>query len=211
MQAAPAVEPVTPRVADTYSLFYAFTLIWLVPGVALIGQLPFRTYTLAYVSLVTVPFILGFAVTLLSDSDEPMKTRLLRIAVLTPLVLLTGVAVLFTSSLLLVPINDYLGPEHRDITTPAAVVLLAALASPLVVAIWRRLRARVRVIAAVQVLAMLIALGFVVTLAVLSFRDDRLVATMVRKDLVIYIVGALVWYLPAFGISAGVWRRLGLV
>lgn len=211
MQAAPAVEPVTPRVADTYSLFYAFTLIWLVPGVALIGQLPFRTYTLAYVSLVTVPFILGFAVTLLSDSDEPMKTRLLRIAVLTPLVLLTGVAVLFTSSLLLVPINGYLGPEYRDITTPAAVVLLAALASPLVVAIWRRLRARVGVIAAVQVLAMLIALGFVVTLAVLSFRDDRLVATMVRKDLVIYIVGALVWYLPAFGISAGVWRRLGLV
>jgi hypothetical protein len=32
-----------------------------------------------------------------------------------------------------------------------------------------------------------------------------------RKDIVIYIIGGLVWYGPAFGISAGVWRRTGLV
>ena len=36
-------------------------------------------------------------------------------------------------------------------------------------------------------------------------------ADTARKDVVIYIIGGLVWYGPAFGIAAGVWRRTGMV
>ena len=46
---------------------------------------------------------------------------------------------------------------------------------------------------------------------VLTIRPDHRLATMERKDATIYIVGALAWYLPAFGISAGIWRRVGLI
>jgi hypothetical protein len=34
---------------------------------------------------------------------------------------------------------------------------------------------------------------------------------MARKDVVIYIIGGLTWYLPSFAIAAGVWRRIGVV
>ena len=84
---APTVvaEEEAPRVLDTYAVSYAFMLLFLVPGVFSIASLPFRTYTFAYVSLVTVPFLLGIALTFLTDSRDPLGTVALRIAVLTPL------------------------------------------------------------------------------------------------------------------------------
>ena len=54
------------------------TLVFLVPGAVSIASLPFRDYTFAYVSLVTVPFVLGLLATLLTDSRDPLKTQLIR-------------------------------------------------------------------------------------------------------------------------------------
>ena len=45
----------------------------------------------------------------------------------------------------------------------------------------------------------------------LSLQPGRELATMVRKDVMIYIIGGLVWYLPSFGLAAGVWRAVGPV
>lgn len=204
----------TPRVLDTYALFYGFALLFFVPGALAVGQLPFRTYTFTYVSLVTVPFVLGLIATFLTDSSEPIKQRLLRIAILTPLVMLTGVTVLFTSSIALLPINQWLGPEYREVTTPLAALLLVAIVSPLAVASIRRLPRLANPIALLQVLVMVAALVLVAVVVYLSVAEvGRLgeLSEQMRKDVVIYVIGALVWYLPAMGISAGVWRRLGLV
>jgi hypothetical protein len=124
-----------PRISDTYALVYSFILLFLVPGSVAIGQLPFRTYTFQYVALVTVPFLMGVVLTLLTDSHDSAKKVATRIAILTPLIVISGVAVLFTSSLFLLPINGFLGPEYRSVTTPLAAVLLLALASPVVFAL----------------------------------------------------------------------------
>jgi len=135
-------------------------------------------------------------------------------AALTPLILMSGVVVMFTSSFLLVPINTFLGPEYRAITTPIAGALLLALVAPLVAGVWRRLRAPLDARTAFQGLAMVGALvlaGVVFYLSVFDVGRLGEIAELARKDLVIYIIGGLVWYLPSFGISAGVWRRLGLV
>ena len=64
-----------PRVADTYALAYAFSLLFLVPGSMAIGTLQFRTYTLTYVSLVTVPIVLGLLAVFLTDSTTRWPTR----------------------------------------------------------------------------------------------------------------------------------------
>ncbi len=207
-------EPQLPRVSDTYALVYAFILLFLVPGSIAIGQLPFRTYTFQYVALVTVPFVLGLLLTLLTDSHDDAKTVIIRMAVLTPLVVLSGVAVLFLSSLMLVPINQYLGPEYRAVTTPLAALLLAALASPLVIALVRRFRSRIDLRTAVQAVALVGALVLVAYVVYISaFEVGRIgeLADTARKDVVIYIIGGLVWYGPAFGIAAGVWRSTGIV
>lgn len=204
----------TPRVLDTYAVAYAFILLFLVPGALLIRQLPFRTYTFTYVSLITVPFVLGIFATFLTDTREPLKTVLLRTAILTPLIVVSGVAVMFTASIALYPISRFLGPQFRELTTPIAGAILVALASPLAVAVVRRLKTPASLKTVTQGVAMVLALALAAVVVYLSvFEVGRLgeIAKMARKDVVIYIIGALVWYLPSFGISAGVWRRLGLV
>jgi len=203
-----------PRVLDTYAVVYSFILLFLVPGAILVGRLPFRTYTFAYVSLVTVPFVLGIVLTLLTDSHDDARTVLKRIAVLTPLIVVSGVAVMFLSVIALVPINMFLGPAYRDLMTPVAGAVLVAVAAPLVAGIFRRLRGPWtgrRLLQLVSMVLALIAAGAVVYLSVFQVGELGVIAKEARKDVVIYIVGALVWYLPSFGIAAGVWRRLGLI
>jgi hypothetical protein len=200
-----------PRVFDTYALVYAFILLFLVPGSILIGRLPFRTYTPTYVSLITMPFVLALMITFLTDSHDAARTVAIRIAVLVPVVLLTGVTVLFASSLFLLPIKGLLGPEYRELTTPLAALLLVALSSPLVLAVPRRLRDRVSLRTVVQAVAMVLALVLVGAVVYISVWHVGLLGDIARKDIVIYIIGGLVWYGPAFGLAAGVWRRVGLV
>lgn len=208
---AAVIEGDEPRVLDTYALVYAFILLFLVPGSILIGQLPFRTYTPTYVSLVTMPFVLALVATFLTDSRDTMRTVAIRIAVLLPAVLFSGVAVLFTSSLFLLPINQFLGPEYREVTTPIAALLLVALAYPMALAAVRRLRTRITVVSAIQVTVLVLALLLVAAVVYISVWHVGVLGDIARKDIVIYIIGGLVWYGPAFGIAAGVWRRLGLV
>jgi len=203
-----------PRVSDTYALVYAFILLFLVPGSIAVGRLPFRTYTFQYVALVTVPFVLGLLLTLLTDSRDDARTVLVRIAVLTPLVVLSGVAVMFTSSLFLLPINQFLGPEYRQVTTPLAALLLVGLASPLAIALVRRVRQGLDVRTMLQSAALVFALAVVAYVVYISAFQVGMIGELARearKDVVIYIIGGLVWYGPAFGISAGVWRSTGLV
>lgn len=215
--AAPEVTPrdtsdtAPPRVLDTYSLLYALTLVFLVPGATSIVHLAFRDYTFVYVALVTLPGLFGLQTTLLTDSRDSLKTVLMRTAVLSPLIALTGVTVLFTSSFIVVPISQVLTPAGFDIAGPLAMVMLIGLALPLVPALIRRIRLPLGWKSVLHIVALLFAIAVVAAVVVLTLRADRTLATIERKDATIYIVGALVWYLPAFGISAGVWRRLGLV
>jgi hypothetical protein len=205
------VEEDRPRVLDTYALVYAFTLAFLLPGAISIARLPFRTYTFAYVAPVTLVFVFGLAATFFTDSHDGFKTLALRTAVLTPLVLLTGVGVLFTAALGVVPISDYIKPEYFDTTKWVANALLLLLASPLVVAFVTRLRKPFDVQRVLQLAAIVFAVAVVATVAYLSVSPGHELFTMVRKDVMIYIVGGLVWYLPSFGIAAGVWRKVGPV
>jgi ABC-type tungstate transport system substrate-binding protein len=100
------------------------------------------------------------------------------------------------------------------VTTPLAALLLVGLAAPLVLAIVKRLRERLTAPSVLQTLVMtaaLVLVGLVVYVSVWRVGMLGDISDSVRKDVVIYIIGGLVWYGPAFGISAGVWRRTGLV
>lgn len=200
-----------PRFFDTYSLVYAFTLVFLAPGVAALANLPFRTYTFTYVSLVTVPFLLGLAATFLTDSTDTLRKRLVRCAILIPIVAVTGVAVLFTGSLSVLVVTPLLGDHNFSATTPVAVAGFALLALPLVFAVITRFRRKITWQGAVQLLALIAALALVGVVLYLMLSGAGVLKATARKDLVIYITGALTWYLPSFGIAAGAWRRTGVV
>lgn len=204
-----------PRVLDTYSLSYALILAFLLPGVALMARLPFgdsrsTTYSPAYVSLVTVPFLLGLVVTFLLDNRDGLKRALLRIAVLTPLVVVTGVTFMFGFSMIMIPASKFLGIRDQGLSIAWWVGLIVA-AAPLVFSLRHRIAERDGWRSVVSALALLVALALVIGLAAFSFLSDANIYSLVRKDVVIYIVGALSWYLPSFGLAAGLWRASGIV
>jgi hypothetical protein len=205
------LEPDTPPILDTYSLIYAFSWAFLVPGLLLLNTQPFRTYDFAYVSYVTVPFILGVLATFLTDSDDRGLALWTRVAILTPLTLVCGIGVLWTLALTVVPISPYLQPQNYAFTTPLTVALLLAIASPLLYSVWRRVRGPITVKSSLQLIALLFALGTVAWLGYMMFQPHDAVRSFARKDIMIYVTGSLMWYLPSFGIAAGVWRKLGVV
>jgi MFS family permease len=204
-----------PRILDTYSLVYAFTLLFLVPAMPVLSTLPFgasrgTTYTPAYVSLVTVPFVLGIALTFLLDSRDGLRKSLLRIVILMPLIVLTGVTIMFGLSFLMLPASMLLGIRDQGLNI-VWWAALAVVAAPLIPAFLRRLKRGSGVNGAFQAFALASALALLAGLVFVSFFTDLHISELGRKDTVIYVVGALSWYLPSFGIAAGFWRRTGLV
>lgn len=212
-----ALDSEEPRVVDTYALSYALMLLFLLPGVALMSRLPFgdarsTTYTFSYVSLVTVPFLLGTAVTLLLTSADGLKRGLLRVGVLTPLIVMTGVTLMFGYSIVMVVFSKTVGIREQGLSA-SWWAGLAIVSAPLAISLVRRVR-QIRsagASGAFQIAAIVGAIALVIALAVFSFAVDVNIYEVWRKDVVIYIVGALTWYAPSFGLATGFWRRTGLV
>jgi hypothetical protein len=207
----PQSVPAEPRFFDTYALVYAFILTFLIPGLAVMSTLPFRTYTLPYVLAFAGPFVLGLLATFITDNKDPWRKVALRSAILLPLVTVTGVTVLFTGSLTVLPLNPLLKPGNAAVTAPITVVLLAVLASPLVLALVRRFHVRPDWRSVVQILVLLVALAIAAGVGYLMLGTPGELKGLARKDLTIYLTGAVMWYLPSFGIAAGGWRAVGLV
>jgi hypothetical protein len=207
----PLASAAEPRFFDTYALVYAFILTFLIPGLAVMSTLPFRTYTLPYVMAFAGPFVLGLLATFVTDSKDSWRRVALRSAILLPLVVITGVTVLFTGSLSVLPINQFLKPGNGAVTAPITVALLAVLAAPLLFALVRRLTTRPDWRSVVQILALVIALGVAAWVGYMMLGPAGALRGFARKDLTIYVTGAVMWYLPSFGIAAGAWRAVGLV
>lgn len=210
-ETAEAAEVKTPPIMDTYSLVYGFTWAFLIPGLLLLNTQPFRTYDFAYVSYVTVPFVLGMLATFFTDSHDHGAALWTRIVVLTPLSLVTGVGVLWTLALTAVPISPYLEPQNYAFTTPIVAALLFAIAAPLIWSIWRRVTHRLTWQSALQILVLVIAIASVAWVGRTMFEPHNALRSFARKDITIYVTGSLMWYLPSFGIAAGIWRKLGIV
>jgi hypothetical protein len=157
------------------------------------------------------PFVLGLLATFFTDSTDPWRRVALRSVVLLPVVVVTGVTVLFTGSLTVLPINQFLKPGNAEVTAPITVVLLAVLAAPMLFALVRRLRTRLDWRGIVQILALVIALGVAAWVGYMMLGPAGALKGFARKDLTIYVTGAVMWYLPSFGIAAGAWRAVGLV
>ncbi len=206
-----ASETTEPRILDTYALVYAFSLLLLLPGLWIASGSGYKSYSLIYLAGIAAPFVLGLSAVFLSDSAEPVKTRLVRIAVLLPLVTMTGVAGMFGVSIILVPVSPWIRVDNFSILSAVSMVALALVVAPLALALARRLRKGLNGLDVLHVVVLIAALTLTGVVAFVLNRYDGMLEEYLRKDMLIYLVGALTWYLPSFGLSAGIWRRRGLV
>ena len=208
-------EAEEPRVLDTYASVYAFGLLFLLPGVALMSRLPFGddrsgTYTFSYVSLVTVPYLIGILATFLLDARESARSLAIRSAILTPLSLATGVTIMFGASMVMIPASKFLGIADQGLSV-GWWVAYAAVSVPVVISFARRLFSVRGWRDVVTLMAIGLSLLMIVGVTAFSFLYEGSIYDLVRKDVVIYTVGAMSVYLPSFGLAAGLWRRSGLV
>jgi hypothetical protein len=157
------------------------------------------------------PFALGVVAVFMTDAPDPFKRRLLRAGVLLPIVSMTGVAVMFGSSIALVPLSPWIRVENFAALTIVAILILLIVLLPLPVAVFRRLRGPRSAHASVQSVLLVLAILLTLGVSAVMVRNAGMLGDYLRKDLLIYLVGAIGWYLPSFGLAAGFWRRLGIV
>lgn len=205
-------EDATPRVLDTYGLTYAFTTLFLVPGLFAIDRLSIDAFTPGYLALIAVPLLLGPAAVFLVDSNDAPRIVAIRSAVLAPLVAFSGITLVFVTMMVIMPpLSTFIVRENFDALTllfTAAVVLLAA---PLLVSLAIRIREGYSPMGLVQIGALVAAIGVVAWVVVMTFDPGDTLGTFLRKDTVEHFIGAFTWYLPALGLAAGIWRGIDLV
>jgi hypothetical protein len=199
----------TPAISETYGLVYAFTLLLYVPCIAALSL--FRSYEFSpgYLLAMTAAPPLGM---LLVMFTEPLTLSPLR--TLGSALLLSGLSMfgsllaMFGGALLLAPFQQWIRVQYFGPLTVVALLLLAALVVPLVVAAVRMARGSGG-LRWVRFAAIALALAFVGTILVLTVQPTHPLGSL-RVDQSSFLIGGLVAYLPGYAISAALWRRFGI-
>jgi hypothetical protein len=208
----PQTEHTTPRVLDTYGLTYAFTTLFLIPGLLVIDRWSIDAFTPGYLALIAVPFLLGPAAVFAVDSNDGPRTVAIRSAVLAPLVAFFGVTIVFVTMMLVMPpLSVFIVRENFDALTLLFTAAVVVLAAPLVVSLVSRIREGYSSTGLVQIAVLVAAIGVVAWVVVMTFDPGDTLGTFLRKDTVEHFIGAFTWYLPALGLAAGIWRGIDLV
>ncbi len=205
-------EHLVPRLLDTYGLTYAFTALFLIPALFIIERWSVEYFSSGYLALISAPFLLGPAVVFAIDSKDGLRAVAIRSAVLAPLVAFTGLTIVFVAMIaVLPPLSFFLAPGNFDVLTLLFVAVVVLLAAPMLVSLVSRFREGISAVGLVQIVALLVVLGVVVWMVVMTFDPGVTLGTFLQKDQVEHFIGAFTWYLPALGLAAGIWRRVGLV
>jgi len=199
-------------VLDTYGLTYAFTALFLVPGLFMIDRWSIDAFSPGYLALIAAPFLLGPATVFAIDSKEGLRVAAIRSAVLAPLVAFTGVTIVFVVMMIVLPpLSFFIVRENFDALTLLFVALVVLLAAPMSVSLVSRIREGYSPVGLLQISALVIAIGVVAWVVVMTFDSGDTLGTFLRKDTVEHFIGAFTWYLPALGLAAGIWRGIDLV
>jgi hypothetical protein len=205
-------EHPAPRVLDTYGLTYAFTALFLVPGLFMIDRWSIDAFSPGYLALIAAPFLFGPATVFAIGSTEGPRVAAIRSAVLAPLVAFTGVTIVFVVMMIVLPpLSFFIVRENFDALTLLFVALVVLLAAPMLVSLASRIREGYSPVGLVQIGALVLAIGVVGWVVVMTFDSGDTLGTFLRKDTVEHFIGAFTWYLPALGLAAGIWRGIDLV
>jgi hypothetical protein len=215
----PAAEPAkpavvaegedTPAISETYGLVYAFTLLLYVPCIAALSLFRMYSFSPGYLLAMTAAPVLGMLALMFTEPLTMSPLRTIGSALLLSGLSLTGsLLVIFGGALLLAPVQQWIRVKYFGPLTVIALVYLAALVTPLLVAVVRTARGAGG-LRWVRVAVLALALVFVGVILVVTVQPSHPLGSM-RTDQASFLIGGLVAYLPGYAISAALWRRFGI-
>lgn len=201
-----------PGFFETYGPLFAFCLLLTVLVEPLVAGLPTNSGSPEFVIPAVVAGVVGMAAVLLTDGRRyralALVGRTAWLASIAALVATFGMTLLVPISALL-KVREYLQPRGAIGVAVGLAAYGLLVVAPLAVFIVQGVRDR-RSGARVRLAAVVLALAVSGVIAWMAFFPEAAPATLLRRDQVMLLVGALSWYLPAYGLAGALARRIGL-
>jgi len=205
-------EGVRPlRFRESYALLYSFTLMLYVPAIVALRTQPYYSYNLVYLVLMTLPPMLAMVamVSVHDPSVSPLHT-VGKGALFAVTSMIGGAAVFLTTSFFLV----FLGPVFKSHEFGPVQVGIGVIMVLLALPLARTVVSRARTLGAVGLVEALLVLVAVMAFAWIGWvilTQQGTLSEMLRKDQVSYLVGGVLWYIPAYSLVGTLIRSSGVL
>ncbi len=206
-----AEAPTQLRFRDSYSLLYAFTLTAFIPAIIGLGTQPYYSFTPGYLAFMTAPPLLAMLVLMFTHQPSATPLRTAGKALLFGVVSMIGGGALFLSTSFLLA---FLGPAFEShsfgpLQVGLAVIMLGYVTPLAITAVSRVRTARPGAILEAVVLVVAIAAFAWIGFEILTQRGTLM--DVLRKDQVSYLVGGVLWYIPAYSLVGSIVRSIGVL
>ncbi len=196
---------------DSYALLYALTLAVFVPAIFALRLQPYYSYTPGYLAIMVAPPLVSMLVLVFVHQPSATPLRTAGKALLFGVVSMIGGGALFLSTSFLLAL---LGPAFESHTFgPLQVglgIIMAGYALPLVLAAIARLRAP-RPLELAEAVLLLIAVAAIAWFGWVVLTQQGTLALALRKDQLSYLVGGVLWYIPAYALVGSIVRSVGVL
>jgi hypothetical protein len=192
-------------------LLFAFTLAIFIPAIFGLGTQAYYSFTPGYLAFMTAPPLLAMIALIFTHQPSATPLRTLGKALLFGVVSMIGGGALFlTTSFFLA----FLGPafeshEFGPLQVGVAIIMVGYML-PLVLAMIARIRKpNAGTLVEAFILLAAVAAFFLIAWAILT--QQGILSDLLRKDQESYLVGGLLWYIPAYSLVGSVIRSLGVL
>jgi hypothetical protein len=193
---------------ESYGLLYAFTLLWQVLAVLVLGMTPAYSYTPAYLAIsVAAPFLgMGCVLTLTEPGWRPPRL-LAATLLLGVLSLVASVGIVFVAALSIVPTIDLVQRVGFATTARFAAAAVVVASLPALVTLLRGTWLSKGLRGWLQAIGLTAALALVAASVVYSLSPGDVLGALLRKDQLTALFGPLSWQVPAYA-AAGAFALL---
>ncbi|MDI6901761.1 MAG: hypothetical protein QMC79_08730 [Anaerosomatales bacterium] len=199
------------RFSYSYAQLYAFTLVLFIPAIWLVGLQDTYAFDAPYLATMTIPPLVAFFASVVAHEGWTGTRQIGRSLLLGASSMVLGGAVFLSLAWLIAFLGPALESREWGGIQLGIVIVFGLLALPLLVTAARQVRpgGRARVATA---LACVAAIAVIAGTAYLTMRGGSVPITeTLRKDQASYLVGAVIWYIPAYALVGTVLRRVGVV
>ena len=202
----PSRDAGVPGWLDTYSLAYAFGLVWLALELALMGLRPLFAFDIPYDFLLVFPPFMTALCVLLVDRYGSRRSLLWRVPLLATVAAIVSVlSTVVLTPFLALSFRQGVGRDAR-VTGIISAIALVAVGWPMIAGLVSNVRKR----RWVHVASLVVGLAFGAVALLMALNPNGPLAASLRLDQAEIEMITASWWLPVFALAAAYARRIGL-